>query len=91
MQVENCPNCGGTHFGDYECPFIKAPCVICGDETILACSDCAINSGGEQSVHVCKRSECRDAHERAVHRSVEAAGSRPNDLAAPPHDKGESK
>jgi hypothetical protein len=22
-KVENCPQCGGTHFGSYKCPFTK--------------------------------------------------------------------
>jgi hypothetical protein len=24
MQISNCPNCGGTHFGSYTCPFLDA-------------------------------------------------------------------
>jgi hypothetical protein len=63
----NCPKCGGVHFGSYECPFISLPCVICGDETVLACSDCAIESGGKISVHVCNKSTCRDQHEALAH------------------------
>jgi hypothetical protein len=52
------------HFGSSKCPFIEAPCSICGDLTVLACSDCAIESGGRETVHVCNKSECRDEHER---------------------------
>jgi hypothetical protein len=26
MTIENCPNCGGTHFGSFKCPYIKEPC-----------------------------------------------------------------
>jgi hypothetical protein len=61
--------CGGTHYGSYKCPFIPGRCAVCGDETVLACSDCAINSGGTRSVHVCQKTECREAHEAAVHGS----------------------
>lgn len=64
MTILNCPNCGGTHYGSHKCPYTKAPCVVCGDDTIDACADCAISSGGKESVHVCEKSECRDAHER---------------------------
>ena len=71
MTILNCQNCGGTHYGSLECPFKKAPCVICGSDTILACSDCAINSGGKTSVHVCEKAECRDAHEQADHPMTE--------------------
>ena len=67
MTIHNCPKCGGTHYGSLECPFKFAPCVVCGDETMLACSDCAIDGAGETSVHVCKKPECRDAHEAASH------------------------
>lgn len=67
MTIQNCPKCGGTHFGSHECPFIYAPCVVCGETALFACSDCAINSGGKASVHVCQREECRDEHERSTH------------------------
>ena len=67
MTIKDCPNCGGTHYCSYTCPFIKAPCIVCGAETIFACSDCAIDAGGKESVHVCEKSECRDAHERHQH------------------------
>ncbi len=65
MIVQNCPACGGMHIGSRDCPlvFVLEPCVVCGDQTILACSDCAINSAGKMSVHVCKKPQCRDAHE----------------------------
>lgn len=63
--VENCPNCGGTHYGTFKCPFTKAPCVICGEPTIWACSDCRIDTG--RSVHVCEKTECKDRHETAGH------------------------
>lgn len=65
--LENCPKCGGTHIGSYECPFVSKPCVVCGVDTIFACSDCAINSGGRNSVHVCNKTECRDVHEALIH------------------------
>jgi hypothetical protein len=79
MTIQNCPTCGGTHFGSNVCPFIPAPCAICGDETILACSDCAIDSGGKRSVHVCQKSECRKLHEFAVHGSDSAPRRAPLD------------
>ena len=69
MNIQNCPRCGGTHYGSVECPFKLTPCVVCGADTIMACSDCAIDSGGKTSVHVCGKSECRDAHEAKTHRS----------------------
>jgi len=66
-KVENCPDCGGTHFGSHACPYIKAPCIVCGAETVWACSDCAIDAAGKRSTHICKKTECRDVHERDVH------------------------
>lgn len=71
MIIVTCPNCGGTHIPFGECPFIKSPCVVCGDETIFACSDCGINSGGKESVHVCGKSACRDQHEEIAHSGEE--------------------
>lgn len=62
MAIENCPICGGTHYGSIKCPYRAAPCVVCGDQTIYACSDCAIDTG--KPVHVCERPECRDTHEK---------------------------
>jgi hypothetical protein len=64
MTIRNCPICGGDHFGFNKCPYIEKPCSVCGEPTILACSDCAIESGGTKTVHVCKRLECRDKHEK---------------------------
>ena len=63
MTIINCRNCGGDHHGSNVCPFIEAPCVVCGDMTIMACSDCAIDSGGKTSVHVCMKEKCRKRHE----------------------------
>ncbi len=67
MTILECENCGGTHYRSYVCPYISAPCVICGDATIYACSDCAINAGGRGSVHVCRKSSCQDQHEATTH------------------------
>ena len=67
MTIKDCPNCGGTHYGAHRCPFIKAPCAVCGADTIFACSDCGIDSGGKESVHICEKPECRDGHERDIH------------------------
>lgn len=72
MTIKDCPNCGGTHFGTFECPFTSAPCVVCSAPTVMACSDCAIE--GKGSVHICARSECRDEHER---QNQQHAASRP--------------
>ena len=74
MTIRNCPKCGGNHFGTFECPYILSPCVICGVDTILACSDCAIGSS-KPSVHVCNKSGCRDRHEREAHATPPAPGS----------------
>ena len=38
-------------------------CSICDANTDLCCADCAIESGGQKTVYVCRRPECRDAHE----------------------------
>jgi hypothetical protein len=65
MTIENCPKCGGTHFGSHECPYIDAPCVVCGERTVLACSDCAIDAS--ESIHVCGNRRCREQHESKVH------------------------
>lgn len=61
-----CANCGGRHYGDPPgyCPYVSSPCVICGDDTIYACSDCAIDNGGKKSVHVCAKAECQTKHEK---------------------------
>jgi hypothetical protein len=61
MTILDCSNCGGIHYGSNTCPYVSHPCVVCGVMTVLACSDCAIDSG--VSVHVCNRVECRKAHE----------------------------
>ena len=62
MTITDCPKCGGTHYGSHECPFNSAPCVVCGEQTISGCVDCAIET--RRSVHVCKKAECRREHER---------------------------
>ena len=67
MTIKDCPTCGGTHYGVIKCPYILAPCVICGAPTIYACSDCAIDAAGRASVHVCSQSGCMDAHEAQAH------------------------
>ena len=73
MTILDCPNCGGTHYGSNKCPFTEASCVVCGSMTVFACSDCAIDSGGARSVHVCQKRECRDAHEAACHAKLKRA------------------
>lgn len=47
--------------------FVLSPYTVCGEETTLACSDCAIDSGGVNRVHVCSKPECRDRHEAEHH------------------------
>jgi hypothetical protein len=73
MTIENCPTCGGTHYGSNKCPYIEAPCIVCSEPTVMACADCAINSGGRESVYVCKKPECRNQHEAAVHPPLSAS------------------
>lgn len=45
----------------------KRRCHVCGDQTLLACSDCAINFAAV--VYVCEKTECRDEHERKCYGS----------------------
>jgi len=60
MVIKNCPKCGENHETE-KCPYVFAPCVICGSTTFLACADCAIDG---KSVHVCNKGSCRDQHEQ---------------------------
>jgi hypothetical protein len=88
IAVGDCPNCGGTHFGSFKCPFTTLPCVVCGIPTISACSDCAIE--GKGSVHVCKNTACRDEHERQnpQHPVLPLiTGKRPDALPTPPAEE----
>lgn len=77
MTIKDCSACGGTHYGSYKCPFL-VPCVVCGDETVMRCSDCSIDSGGRARIAVCTKSECRDEHEKihpdVVHMATDADG-----------------
>lgn len=61
-----CGNCGGRHYGSPSgyCPYTSAPCVVCGESTIYACYDCAIDSGGKKSVHICTKGACQWEHEQ---------------------------
>ena len=70
---------------------IVAPCIVCGDATPMACADCAIDSSGGFRPHICRKSECRLAHERAYHpdkieaqfrAQVQEAKSRPIGITA---------
>lgn len=63
VEQPTCGNCGGRHYGSPTgyCPYIKAACVVCGDQTIYACSDCQIDTG--KSVHVCGKVDCQRKHE----------------------------
>jgi len=72
MTVTNCSNCGGIHYGVFECPYRSSPCVVCGSTTIWACSDCAIDG---RPTHVCERPVCQDAHENSVHAEGRPPGS----------------
>ena len=40
----------------------KKQCHVCHDQTLMACSDCAINFAA--TVYVCGKRACREAHER---------------------------
>lgn len=65
-KVENCGNCGGTHYGSVDCPYLEKnmgePCIACGDLTSYCCSDCALDGAGK--VYVCTDDDCRALHER---------------------------
>lgn len=50
---------GNLEKGDY----IISECVVCGKDTSFACSDCSINSGGKDRVHVCPTRDCQQKHE----------------------------
>jgi hypothetical protein len=39
------------------------PCSVCGRDTVMCCSDCAIERGA--TVYVCPRFDCMDKHEKA--------------------------
>lgn len=52
--------------------YIKLPCVICGAETIYACSDCRIDTG--KSVHVCATVACQEEHEKLHGKDVKSNG-----------------
>lgn len=82
MTITNCKNCGGTHHGSHECPYIKKPCVVCGADTVLACSDCAMDFGSKDAVHVCEKVECRDAHEKERHPPKPQVAPDPIELVA---------
>jgi len=68
-----CEQCGGMHYGSFKCPYLK-PCSVCAGDTLMACADCAIDAGGEATVYVCTRSECRDQHEAKTHANVPYKG-----------------
>jgi hypothetical protein len=40
----------------------KKVCHVCGEQTLMACSDCRINLGA--TVYVCGKRKCREAHDR---------------------------
>ena len=89
VEPKPCGNCGGRHFGspkDY-CPYIKAACVVCGEDTIYACSDCAID--GKGSVHVCVKVACQRKHEE-IHPERQLRDLRP-ELASPKAESRESE
>jgi hypothetical protein len=64
--MTTCQHCGGHHIGQNKCPFLGA-CAVCGDMTVMGCSDCGIAAGGTKTTHVCKKAECRRAHEASQH------------------------
>lgn len=65
-RIENCGNCGGTHYGSGDCPYLEKnmgePCTVCAERTSYCCSDCAIDGAGK--VYVCINDACRSAHEQ---------------------------
>jgi len=79
MTIQNCPKCGGIHFGSNKCPYTFLPCVVCGKETIFACSDCAIDT--DESIHVCQCEACRNQHEVLRHARDETEPAKPGDFA----------
>lgn len=59
-----CPHCGEIHLGHSMTVHTSKrmkPCEICGEQTLYCCSDCQIER--RETVHVCIKSGCRDAHE----------------------------
>lgn len=66
MSIIGCANCGGTHYGSNECPYLEKnmgePCVVCKERTSYCCSDCAIDGTGK--VYVCIAEACRSEHEK---------------------------
>lgn len=66
MSIIGCANCGGTHYGSNECPYLEKnmgePCTVCGERTSYCCSDCAIDGAGK--VYVCITDACRAEHEK---------------------------
>lgn len=45
----------------------KKVCHVCGEPTLIACSDCQINFAA--TVYVCVKTACRDEHERKCYGS----------------------
>jgi hypothetical protein len=87
QEQPKCPNCGGTHYASRAgyCPYTSAPCAVCGDKTIYACSDCQIDL--RISVHVCSKNACQKKHEELHEKK--GVTSRGKDLF--PEKKGISK
>jgi hypothetical protein len=46
-------------------------CHVCGQQTLLACSDCRIDLAA--TVRVCNKQECRDAHDKVCPAVLKAA------------------
>lgn len=65
-KIENCENCGGTHYGSVDCPYLEKnmgePCVVCAERTSYCCSDCGIDGAGK--VYICIADACRTEHEK---------------------------
>lgn len=66
MSIIGCANCGGTHYGSNECPYLEKnmgePCAVCGERTSYCCADCGIDGKGK--VYLCVTDACRAAHEK---------------------------
>jgi len=75
MTITNCENCGGTHYGSIDCPYLEKnmgePCVICTVRTSYCCADCRIDGAGK--VYVCVSDICRREHEKKHCKSEGAA------------------
>jgi hypothetical protein len=52
----------------------KKTCSVCGQQTLLACSDCRIDF--QTTIYVCKQAECRERHKAKCPYELRAEVSR---------------